>query len=86
MLTGDADEFVAFEDARVVRSTAPALLCLVQGREIWLPRMHVAGKLWCAGDRGKLLIRRWVALDRQLVVPAAHGGPRSVPPAPGSVG
>lgn len=82
MLTGGGDDFVAFEDARVVRSTAPALLCLVQGREIWLPRMHVAGKLWCAGDRGKLLIRRWVALDRQLVTPSEQGALRSVPRAP----
>jgi len=48
--------------------------------------MHVAGKLWCAGDRGKLLIRRWVARDRQLVVPLEHGGLRSVPRAPGRAG
>jgi len=80
MLTGD--DFVVFEDARVVRSTAPALLCLVQGREIWLPRMHVAGKLWRAGDRGKLLIRRWVARERQLVAPSDHGSLRSVPRTP----
>ena len=82
MVVGDGDEFIAFEDVRIVRSTAPALLCLIGGREMWLPRMHVAGKLWCAGDRGKLLIRRWVARDRQLIASVEQAGLRPVPHAP----
>ena len=79
MLVDDGDEFIAFQNVRVVRSTAPALLCSIDGRELWLPRMHVAGKLWCAGDRGKLLVRRWVARDRQLIRPLEHALPPSVP-------
>jgi len=79
MLVDDGDEFIAFQNVRVVRSTAPALLCSIDGRELWLPRMHVAGKLWCAGDRGKLLVRRWVARDRQLITPLEHALPPSVP-------
>jgi hypothetical protein len=79
----DGDEFVTFQNVRIVRSTAPALLCAIAGKEMWLPRMHIAGKLWCAGDRGKLLVRRWVARDRQLIAPVEGAPLRSVPPGPG---
>ena len=81
----DGDEFVVFQNVTVVRSPAPALLCAIAGREMWLPRMHIAGKLWCAGDRGKLLVRRWVARDRQLIAPMEHGPLRSVPDGSGRV-
>jgi hypothetical protein len=67
MVTNDADDLILFSDVRVVRSVASALLCRVAGRTIWLPRGHISGKLWCAGDRGKLFIRRWVARDRHLI-------------------
>lgn len=67
MDVNDADDLVAFQDVRVIRATAPALLCRVGGRSVWLPRAHVSGNLWCAGDRGKLFIRRWVARDRHLI-------------------
>lgn len=69
-MVGDDDDLVVFQDVRVVRATAPALLCTIGDRSVWLPRMHISGKLWCAGDRGKLLIRRWVARERQLFSPA----------------
>jgi hypothetical protein len=67
MVTNDGDDLVAFEDVRVIRATAPTLLCLIGGRRVWLPRGHISGKLWCTGDRGKLFVRRWVARDRQLI-------------------
>jgi len=67
MLMDDADALVAFPDVRVLRSTAPALLCRIGEKSVWLPRGHISGKLWCTGDRGKLLIRRWVARDRHLI-------------------
>jgi hypothetical protein len=66
MLTDDAD-LVLFQDVRVIRSTAPALLCRIGEKSVWLPRGHISGKLWCTGDRGKLFIRRWVARDRNLI-------------------
>ena len=67
MATYDAEDLVAFPDVRVIRSTAPALLCRIGDRSVWLPRGHISGKLWCTGDRGKLFIRRWVARDRELL-------------------
>jgi hypothetical protein len=76
----DADDLVVFRDVRVVRSTAPALLCSIEGRQVWLPRNHISGKLWCRGDRGTLFIRRWVALDRHLLAGADSTTLRLVPP------
>ena len=67
MITHDSDDLVPFEDVKVIRSTAPALLCQVGRKSVWLPRAHISGKLWCTGDRGKLFIRRWVARDRDLI-------------------
>jgi hypothetical protein len=63
----DADDLIPFQDVRVLRTTPPALLCGIGSRRVWLPRGHVSGKLWAAGDRGKLFVRRWVARDRQLI-------------------
>src|SRR5437763_243607 len=77
MATDDADDLVTFRDVRVIRSTAPALLCRIGNRSVWLPRWHVSGKLWCAGDRGKLLIRRWLARERLLI--DLHGAPIACP-------
>ena len=67
MTADDADDLVPFLDVRVIRSTAPALLCRIGDKSVWLPRGHISGRLWCAGDRGKLFIRRWVARDRHLI-------------------
>jgi len=77
MLMDDADTLVAFPDVRVLRSTAPALLCRIGEKSVWLPRGHISGKLWCTGDRGKLLIRRWVARDRHLI--DLHGAATTSP-------
>jgi len=66
MLTDDGD-LVLFQDVRVIRSTAPALLCRIGEKSVWLPRWHISGKLWCTGDRGKLFIRRWLARERNLI-------------------
>ena len=80
MATDDADDLVTFRDVRVIRSTAPALLCRIGNRSVWLPRWHISGKLWSAGDRGKLLVRRWVARERHLI--DLHGAPIASPVLP----
>jgi hypothetical protein len=67
----DADDLVPFRNVTVISSTATALLCGVGSKSVWLPRKHTSGRLRCMGDRGTLLIRRWVARDRRLVPP--HG-------------
>jgi hypothetical protein len=71
----DADDLVPFRNVTIISSTGSALLCGVGGKSVWLPRKHTSGRLWCMGDRGTLLIRRWVARDRRLVSPR---GPAAV--------
>jgi hypothetical protein len=67
------DELLQFNHVRVMRSTGAALLCAIGDKIVWLPRNHISGSLWCAGDRGKLLIRRWIARDRCLIDPCSAG-------------
>ena len=43
MATDDAEGLVAFQDVRVIRSTAPALLCRIGERSVWLPRGQLSG-------------------------------------------
>lgn len=69
MATEPADGLVLFQDVMVIRSTPPALYCRIGNRNVWLSRVHISGKLWCTGDRGKLYIRRWVARERHLIDP-----------------
>ena len=80
MPTNDADDLVPFQDVRIIRATAPALLCQIGDKRVWLPRLHLSGKLWCTGDRGKLFIRRWVARDRGLIGPDGAATVSSVVP------
>jgi hypothetical protein len=70
MPIADLEDLVMFRDVDIIAATAPALLCRIQGKRVWLPRSQVSGKLWCAGDRGKLYIPRRVARDRDLIPPA----------------
>ena len=83
MAMEETDDLVLFQDVRVIRTTPPALLCQIGAKTVWLPRAHISGKLWCAGDRGKLFIRSWVVRDQKLadsrtpVIPATQ--PRSRP-------
>ena len=88
MATDDADGLVQFQNVRILRSTPPALLCRIGDKSVWLPRLHISGKLWCTGDRGTLFIRRWVARDRHLIGPTPRTAilslvrPRTPPDAP----
>ncbi|TMA39032.1 MAG: hypothetical protein E6J75_16575 [Deltaproteobacteria bacterium] len=80
MATYDVDDLVTFRDVTVIKATVPALLCRIGKRSVWLPRWHVSGKLWCSGDRGTLLVRRWVARERHLI--DLHGAPIASPVLP----
>ena len=69
--------------ALVLATTAPAAkwaggcpkakmkLNRVGRKRVWLPREHIKGTLCCQGDIGRLLVRRWVAVDRKLILPTA---------------
>lgn len=67
MVTNDADRLVAFHNVKLIGATAQALFCQIGRRQVWLPRRHTSGNLYGAGDRGQLLIRRWVASEWRLL-------------------
>jgi hypothetical protein len=52
MATHDADDVALFWDVSVIGST-PVLFCQIGEKSVWLPRVHISGKLWCTDDRGK---------------------------------
>jgi hypothetical protein len=70
MRDGDADELLLFEHVRVLNVSSGAMRCLIGDKRVWLPREHINGTLRCRGDSGRLLVRRWVALDRKLALPS----------------
>src|SRR4029453_9551086 len=51
MATDDADGLVPFRDVRVIRVTAPALLCRIGDRSVWLPRRDRRQALGHGGSR-----------------------------------
>jgi hypothetical protein len=71
MRDGKADELLAFEQVRILNVASGALHCLIGRKRVWLPREHIKSTLCCRGDTGLVFVRRWVALDRQLVLPNA---------------
>lgn len=70
MVGTDGDDLIRFPDVHVIRATIPAMLCAVGGKRVWIARRHVSGKLWCAGDRGALFLRRSLARELDLLPPA----------------
>ena len=70
MRDGDADDLLAFDRVRVLNVTAGAMHCLIGDKRVWLPREHIRGTLRCRGDSGRLLVRRWIAVDRRLALPS----------------
>ncbi len=81
MRDGKGHELLAFEQVRILNVASGALHCLIGVKRVWLPREHIKSTLCCRGDTGRVLVRRWVALDRHLVLPhAARVVPLSGPP------
>jgi hypothetical protein len=61
-------DVVAFEGVVVVRESNLALLCVIDGRCIWVPRGQILnGELCSTPDRGRLVIPRWLARDQRLL-------------------
>ena len=68
-------DFVTFEEVEVVKRGDRALLCHVEGKDVWIPYVNIAltdeATIRRAGDCGRLVIPRWLALNLGLVDVAA---------------
>jgi hypothetical protein len=54
---------VSFHDVTVVRETQMALLCNVEGEEIWIPKSQIAdeSEVYKLDTDGELVITEWFA-------------------------
>jgi hypothetical protein len=52
-----------FADVEVIWDGGTALLCVIGGRRVWVPvlEMKYGSEVAKLGDRGKLVVSRWLA-------------------------
>ena len=60
---------VSVPDVRVLQDEGTRLLCLIAGKEIWVPleAMRRGSHVWAVGDRGMLSVARWFAERASLL-------------------
>ena len=62
-------KLMSFDDVEAVRTKESALLCRLNGREVWVPFADIAiadDMLWKVGDRGRLILSRRAARELGL--------------------
>lgn len=59
---------VVISEATCVRESKKAVLVRVEGKEFWVPQsqVHKDSEVWVANDQGKLIISKWIAIERGL--------------------
>ena len=64
-----ADGQVEFEDVFVLRETPRAILCRIDGQNIWIPQsqVHADSEIWKVGDHGLLVVSEFIAKEKGLV-------------------
>lgn len=64
----DETRTVTLEDVRALRQTEKALLCLIDGDEVWIPQSHIHddSEVYEQGGEGRLVISRWLAEQKGL--------------------
>lgn len=62
-------EPVTIEDVTATASSSKAILCDIDGEEIWIPKrqIHDDSEVYAKGHTGKLVITRWIAEEKGLV-------------------
>lgn len=60
-----------FEDVEVKHETEMAILCVVDGNEVWIPKsiIHDDSEVFKAGTTGRLIIPEWLAKAKGLEGP-----------------
>ena len=74
-------EMVEFAHVEVLDDTGGQLLCLIAGRRVVVPSLLVqpGTAVRCSGDRGTLVVPRWLGIGLGLVWPFAPGTERRPP-------
>ena len=60
---------VRFADVAAIKATAAALLCKIEGRDVWIPQSQIDddSEVWRASDVGTLIISEWIAKEKGLI-------------------
>ena len=62
---------VEFHDVTVVRASGKALLCNIEGEDIWMPKSQITDDSEVFDDdehsKGTLIVTRWIAEQKNLV-------------------
>lgn len=58
-----------FEGVKSIKSTDKALLCLIDGKEVWIPRsqIHEDSEVYEDDHEGKLVVSEWIAKEKELI-------------------
>ena len=64
-----SQEAVEIDDVTVETETDLALLCIIDGRQRWIPKsvLHEDSEISCAGDSGTIVLMRWFAEKEGLI-------------------
>lgn len=59
---------VKLDDVRAIKETDAALLCDINGEEIWIPKSQIDddSEVWQEGDDGVLIISEFIAEKKGL--------------------
>jgi hypothetical protein len=60
---------VSFLDVTVLKETPAALLCEIDGDEVWIPQSQIDddSEVYEKGHRGTLIVSQWIAEQKGLV-------------------
>jgi hypothetical protein len=60
---------VKFEECECIKATGKAILVLVDGDPQWIPQsqVHEDSEVYCAGDVGDLIVKRWFAEKEGMI-------------------
>lgn len=60
---------VEFENVEAIAATDKAVLCVIEGKQHWIPQSQIRpnSEVWKQGDKGTLVISRWIAEQKDLI-------------------
>jgi hypothetical protein len=60
---------VSFDDVEALVDTGDALLCVIEGNEVWIPssQIHADSEVFEKGQVGKLVVTEWIAMQKGLI-------------------
>jgi hypothetical protein len=66
---GDLRMHTEVEDVLVKSETEKALLCIIEGEQMWIPKSQITddSEVWKQGDEGTLVITEWLAEQKGLL-------------------